>query len=127
MTKKDMSMQTLWKVAFWVGVVFGLCLAIGFAHAHDHDHPELDSWFLSLHNKHKVPCCDLSDGHAIAPEDWKSDHGHYKALVNDVWMDVPDEAVLDDQPNKAGRALIWTRRVYDGSTQIECFMPGPMT
>jgi hypothetical protein len=101
-----------------------LILSIWPVHAHDPAHPELDKWYMSLHNKFGVPCCDVSDGHALDVDDWKTDHGHYVVLLNGVWTVVPDEAVIDKEPNQARHAIVWMRQ---GPTPlIICFMPGEM-
>jgi hypothetical protein len=94
-----------------------------FAFAHDPEHPELDRWYMSLKNKHKTPCCDISDGHAIQPDEWKSENGHYLVMLDGKWENVPDEAVLD-QPNLAQHAIVWRTHLWNGMTII-CFMPGP--
>lgn len=113
------------KIAFWAILVASLFIVV-VARAHDPSRPDLDGWYMKLKSKQGVPCCDISDGHAVAPEDWKTEGGHYKVLLNDVWETVPDEAVLD-QPNLAQRTIVWKVRTWDGTMKIVCFMPGPET
>lgn len=93
------------------------------AFAHDPLRPDLDKWYMSLHSKRGTPCCDISDAHAVAVDDWVTEDGHYKVKINDNWQEVPDDAVIE-APNLAGKALVWFGY---GATRITCFMPGPMT
>lgn len=105
--------------------IFALLILASSAIAHDVEHPELNDWFMDLRSKKGVPCCDVSDGQAVAPDDWKSDGKHYSVLLDGKWTDVPDEAVIE-KPNLARRAMVWPRKSISGIT-ILCFMPGSMT
>lgn len=97
----------------------------------------LKSWFDSLTNANKQPCCSDADGNVVKDSDWDSVNDpdkpktHYKVRLpiegtNDgEWIDVPDEAVIK-QPNLYGRTVVWPLKGYLGTT-IRCFIPGPMT
>lgn len=106
-----------------------LGLMITPVNAHDAEHPELDNWYMSLHNKLGGSCCGNADGQAISADDWKTANGHYKVFVNNSWYDVPDYAVLDTEPNKAGHAIVWISPQSGSLTSapgVICFMPGAM-
>lgn len=111
--------KPLWYVFF----ILGLFLFSFAAYSHDPEHPELNGWYMSLHSKNGIPCCDISDAHAVAADDWKTEGDHFMVMVGGNWQAVPVEAVVDG-PNKAGKALVW---FGFHSTRILCFMPGPMT
>lgn len=120
--RKDMSRKTSRTIIAALAIALLIAMAYS-AFAHDPERPDLDHWYMSLHSKHGTPCCDISDAHAVAVDDWKTEDGHYKVKIDNNWQDVPDEAVID-APNLAGKALVWFG--YK-STKINCFMAGPMT
>lgn len=117
-------------VRFWVGVVlvagFILSAAWGYAYPHDRAHPELDGWFMRLQSKGKVSCCEGSEVTRIEDADWDSKDGHYRVRLEGEWVDVPDEAVIEE-PNKAGQTLVWPWRVNGKLDHVRCFLPGSMT
>jgi hypothetical protein len=96
-------------------------------HGHDHARPDLDGWYHSLQSR-KGLCCGPEDEYAALNQldgfDWKMEGGNYKVFVDGRWLDVPPEAVID-QPNKAGRALVWLYH-FQGEPIVRCFMPGAM-
>lgn len=93
--------------------------------AHDHARRELDGWYAHLRNKHGIPCCDGSDAARVEDADWESHDGHYRVRLDGQWVDVPDEAVVEE-PNKDGRTLVWPFYV-NGMPAVRCFLPGSMT
>jgi hypothetical protein len=95
------------------------------AAAHDHARPELDGWYAHLRSKHAVPCCDGSDAARVEDVDWESRDGHYRVRLEGQWVDVPDEAVVEE-PNKDGRTLVWPYHI-NGLPAVRCFLPGSMT
>lgn len=92
--------------------------------AHDYERPELKDWFMHLHSGHG-PCCDGSDATHVADPDWENNSGHYKVRIEGKWVDVPDDAVINE-PNKEGTALVWVFHLQ-GEAVIRCFMPGAGT
>ncbi len=78
--------------------------------AHDASRPELNEWF----NK-------LASGRGF---DWESKDGHYRVRLENIWIDVPDNALITE-PNRVGRTMVWPLR-FDGQILIRCFMPGSM-
>lgn len=86
--------------------------------------PEMKAWFDGLRSG-KGPCCSDADGSAVSDVDWETKNGHYKVRIDGAWVDVPDEAVINE-PNRVGRTMVWPIRGYPG-VSIRCFMPGSMT
>jgi len=111
------------------------------ARGHDANRPDLTKWFMSLRSKQGALCCDGSEAMHLSNVDWTapdSSSHHYRVKipvnveayerarhseeVESMWVDVPDNAVIDD-PNKEGTALVWPTYGYIGAT-VRCFMPG---
>jgi hypothetical protein len=67
----------------------------------------------------------MADGESVADPDWDSKNGHYRARLENNWIDVPDDAVITE-PNRAGHTMVWPMRV-DDQISIRCFLPGTMT
>jgi len=86
--------------------------------------PEMKQWFNDLHSG-KGPCCSDADGTALSNVDWETHEGKYRVRIDGVWIDVPNDAVLE-QPNRAGVTMVWPFR-NDGLIMIRCFIPGSMT
>ncbi|MBR0826063.1 hypothetical protein JQ596_10980 [Bradyrhizobium manausense] len=84
----------------------------------------LKPWFESLHSEFGA-CCSDADGYVLADADWESYQGKYRVMIDNVWVIVPDGAVLT-QPNKIGRTMVW-KHYIDGHPRVRCFMPGSMT
>ena len=94
--------------------------------------PQRKAWFEGLHSG-KGPCCADADGNTLKDNEWKSVNDpkkpriHYSVQIENQWVDVPDEAVLN-QPNLYGRTIVWPiyYRNYKGETHIDvrCFIPG---
>lgn len=119
-----------------------LLIAISPALAHDDGRyagSPLKPWFDALKSAQGL-CCSHADGIALADVDWESDRGHYRVRLGDVWMDVPESAVITE-PNLSGRTMVWPHRRLLGDDRdflgdappygaegwyIRCFMPGPM-
>jgi hypothetical protein len=95
------------------------------AAAHDHDRPELQGWFKALQSKGKAACCDGGDATRVSDADWDSKDGHYRVRLEGQWVDVPDNAVIEE-PNRDGRTLVWPYHV-NGMPVVRCFLPGSMT
>lgn len=117
-------------IRIFLAVVALIVLAMFFYHrsaaAHDHDRPALNGWFKTLRNKNTVPCCDGSDAMRLDDVDWDAKDGHYRVRLEGEWVDVPDNAVIE-QPNQAGPTMVWPYRQDGKLNQVRCFMPGSMT
>src|SRR5438477_4884916 len=112
-------------------IVFGLTLCfiviglVGSVAARDLDGRYADSplkpWFDQLASG-KGLCCSMADGESVADPDWETKSGHYRVRLDNLWIDVPDDAVITE-PNRAGRTIVWPMR-FDDQITIRCFMPG---
>lgn len=96
-------------------------LTMHFARAHDHEHPELNGWYRSLHAEGGAWCCNGDEAIHLADIDWESKDGRYRVRIDKDWIDVPESAEIHD-PNRDGRAMVWTYESRDG-TAVRCFMP----
>jgi hypothetical protein len=77
--------------------------------------PALAPWFNSLNAPAGGSCCSQSDGRPVA---FRIVGNHYEAEVGTqfphgpdppVWIEVPAKAVLQNQDNPTGRAILfWT-------------------
>jgi hypothetical protein len=135
-------------VPVWLWLLIAVILVLGVCHAparaHDHSRPELNGWFQSLRSRKGI-CCDGDEALHLRDIEWETqekDGSHYRVripidggayqralqhpndAINTMWVDVPDDAVIDE-PNRAGVALVWP--VYSAlGASIRCFMPGQM-
>jgi hypothetical protein len=111
------------------------------ARGHDHNRPDLNKWFMSLYSNHGALCCDGSEAMHLSNVEWTApdstshhyrvkipvsaetyDRARHGAVVDTMWVDVPDDAVVN-QPNREGSALVWPAYGPTGGT-VRCFMPG---
>ena len=60
----------------------------------------LGEWFDHLASG-KGLCCSFADGYVVD----ESNNGHYRVRIEDEWVDVPDDAVIN-VPNKFGRTMV---------------------
>jgi hypothetical protein len=82
----------------------------------------LKQWFDQLASG-KGLCCSFADGVTVKDVDWDTKDGKYRVNINNVWIDVPDAAVVKE-PNRFGPAVVWPYQDQNGVTQIRCFLPG---
>jgi hypothetical protein len=82
--------------------------------------PEIRAWFKSVKSHAGVPCCDIADGHRT---DYDMREGQYWVPINDQWIRVPAEAVVDDAGNPTGDAVVWYTE-FNSNVYIRCFVPG---
>lgn len=94
------------------------------ASAHDAARSELSDWYTSLKAVNGAPCCDGMEATHLSDVEWRSNGGHYEVRLKDMWINVPDGAVVRG-PNLAGTALVWPF-YRDGFPVVRCFMPGAM-
>jgi hypothetical protein len=82
--------------------------------------PALAPWFKSLAQPGTgVSCCSIAD---CRPVDMRITGSGYEIYVNDRWVDVPPEKVLQGKENPLGKPVAC---VLNG--QVLCFVPGIMT
>lgn len=73
--------------------------------------PDIDyslaPWFQSLRQPDTgVSCCSIAD---CRTTDYRTLGDHYEALIDDKWVRVPPEKVLQRVDNPTGRAVVcWT-------------------
>ena len=84
-----------------------------------HVPPDIRAWFKSVIAPNGVPCCDESDGHRTT---YDVRGGAYWVPIEGQWMAVPDRAVIRDQGNPIGEAVVWYVH-HRGSIIISCFVP----
>lgn len=110
--------------AFFFGLCFGLIAF--YAHAHDrHAAPiskEMKQWFDGLKSG-RGPCCSDADGNVVKDADWRTKDGKYEVFVEGKWVEVPEDAVIN-QPNLYGQTMVWLMGAPFGGTSIRCFMVG---
>ncbi|MGB7101658.1 MAG: hypothetical protein WBD95_23185 [Xanthobacteraceae bacterium] len=82
--------------------------------------PEVRAWFKGVKSHTGIRCCDIADGH---PTDYDMRESKYWVPINGEWMVVPPEAVVNDEGNPTGDAVVWYT-TYDGTVYIRCFVPG---
>lgn len=107
--------------------------------------PEEQQWFSQQYiprGEHKGgSCCSLADG-TYAQEDIRYDEkgeGHYwtrfhygrynylqqwKDIGESDWMQVPDDAVINDKPNRHGSPAVWYYFDNQDKVMIRCYAPG---
>ncbi|BBB97437.1 hypothetical protein BE61_28700 [Bradyrhizobium elkanii USDA 61] len=122
-TYGDDDMHVITRAALLLGTI---CLASPALARDDgrYANSPLKPWFESLRSGYGQ-CCSDADGYVVADPDWESDHGHYRVLIDNEWVVVPNEAVITE-PNKVGRTMVW-KHYIDGHPRVRCFMPGSMT
>ena len=86
---------------------------------YEHVPPEIRNWFKSVIAPNGVPCCDISDGHRT---EYDVRGGTYWVPIEGEWMAVPERAIIRDQGNPVGQAVVWYVH-HRGSIIISCFVP----
>lgn len=84
-----------------------LCLRPALAAPPPDADPGLAPWFRSLHIPGSaVLCCSVTDCRMTVS---RVVAGHFQALVEGIWRDVPDDRVLTQADNPTGHAVVcWT-------------------
>ena len=94
-----------------VAAFFMVSLISAFARATPPDNADatLAPWFQSLRQPGTgISCCSMADCRAT---EYRTSGMGYEAFIDDKWLIVPQDRVLDHQPNPTGRAIV-------------CYMPG---
>ncbi len=108
-------MKRIWFVSF----AFSLVAATALARPPPDADMSLAPWFHSLHQPGTgMSCCSIAD---CRPADFRILGGHYQAMVDGIWRDVPAEVVLNRMDNPTGRAIV----CYTPYRGIMCFIRGP--
>ena len=78
--------------------------------------PGLAPWFQSLRQPGTgISCCSISD---CRTTDYRTRMDGYEALIDDKWISVPWEKVLQHMPNPTGRAVV----CYTPQRGVMCFV-----
>ncbi|HXP32336.1 MAG TPA: hypothetical protein VN832_14675 [Stellaceae bacterium] len=78
--------------------------------------PTLAPWFQSLRQPGTgVSCCSIADCRAT---EYRSRGEGYEAFIDERWISVPQERVLDHIDNPTGRAVV----CYEPTRGILCFV-----
>jgi hypothetical protein len=69
--------------------------------------PALAPWYQSLRQPNTgVSCCSVADCRAA---DYRTNGDHYEVLIEDKWVVVPKDKILQHIDNPVGRAVVcWT-------------------
>ena len=109
------------KVLLMSSAAFGLIAATAAARPPPDADMSLAPWFQSLQQPGTgMSCCSIAD---CRPTDFRILNGHYQALIEGDWHDVPPEVVLERMDNPTGRAVV----CYTPYRGIMCFIKGPET
>jgi hypothetical protein len=106
-------------------VILTSMIALGSAaHAFDRGQYEnvpadIRTWFKGVVSPSGVPCCDIADGHRTA---YEMRAGAYWVPIDGSWWQVPERAVIRNQGNPVGEAVVWYVNLR-GSIVINCFVP----
>ena len=114
------------------GLIAGQVVLTGHSLARDdgrYQNSPLKSWVTGLTNKQGVNCCDSADGFPAEAEN-DTVAGHWRVKIEGDWWVVPDDALIDNKPNKLGYPMVWWYPEYelDGKLHphIRCFIPGAL-
>jgi hypothetical protein len=86
---------------------------------------EIRGWFKNAKAPNGGACCDQADGHRT---EYEIRENHYWVLIDGAWVVVPAQAVIHNEPNPVGEAVVWYKWSTLGSTEhprreaiINCF------
>ena len=91
--------------------------------------PALHGWFESLKQPGTgIGCCAESDCRILHSGQWRQTQDGYQNRVEDRWVDVPPDKVLQHEPNPTGSVVACWREGYGGANRlpvyIYCFVRG---
>lgn len=83
--------------------------------------PALAPWFQGLRQPGTgVSCCSIAD---CRPTEYRIKSDHYEVLIEERWLIVPPDKILQRMDNPTGRAIVcWTPQLG-----IMCFVPAAQT
>lgn len=111
----------------WLWVCGFLYASYGLAAPPPDANPELHGWFDRQYSVKGTYCCDVSDGHILDEEDWRSVGTGYEVRINGKWLAIPPDAIRDSKrggANPTGHAIVWYRIDVTGTVTIFCFAEG---
>jgi hypothetical protein len=81
--------------------------------------PAWSPWFNSLRDPHTgMSCCSEADCRRTTA---RIRDGHYEAFIDNRWVAIPPEKVLDHETNPTGEAVV----CWSPVAGILCFVRGP--
>jgi hypothetical protein len=102
----------------WVGaltLLASLAASAAAAQPPDNADPTLAPWFRSLQAPNGVSCCSNAD---CRTTDYRTKGDGYEAFIDNRWIAVPRDRVLDHVDNPTGRAVV----CYLPAMGILCFV-----
>jgi hypothetical protein len=116
-----------------VGAALGCAAVVMFlglakpAEAHDPKHHTENPVLADAKNQTGGLCCDGKD-YTIADAWERLPNGKYRVLLDNQWLDVPDEAHVANVKNPYTEAIVWLFRYSDGVGNrymgVRCFKEG---
>ncbi len=98
-----------------VGILLGLG-GTAYAAPPDNADPSFAPWFQSLRQPGTgISCCSVAD---CRMTDYRTDATGYEALIDEKWLAVPPDRILQHVSNPTGRAIV----CYHPGTGILCFV-----
>ena len=121
--KPSLASPVTWPEIAFIGAVAAL-LALVSAAVHAQPpamtDPDLAPWFQSLQSPALgISCCDQADGHILKDSEWRQNGDAYEVTIENTWVPVPAQAVLDRTDNPTGSAVAFW---LPGTTNIICFV-----
>ena len=116
-------MFTRWRISLAAAVVLALMTPVL---ARDNGQfsnvpPDVRAWFKTVRSKNGTLCCDIADGHRT---DYDMRASHYYVPIDGKWIQVPDDAVVENYGNPTGDAVVWYTESIKDAVFIRCFVPG---
>ena len=116
--------ETLGRILVAIAFIMALLFpAPSYTHQTGSD-PDAD-WFRTLHAKSGVSCCHMQDCYRVQ-RDLEIKQNHYWLKYKGEWLEVPDEAILKDEPNPTGYPVACVHETYKAKS-ILCFIPVSQT
>src|SRR5207244_8829773 len=79
---------------------------------------DIRAWFKGVRSPSGIPCCDISDGHRT---EYDVRDGAYWVPINGLWWRVPEKAIIRNDVNALGEAVVWDFRLRDSIASL-CFV-----
>jgi len=113
--------STPYRPPLWLAAAALMITLLGFAETSraappDNADPSLAPWFQSLRQPGTgISCCSVADCRIT---DYRTDASGYEALIDEKWLSVPPDRILQHISNPTGRAIV----CYHPGTGILCFV-----
>jgi hypothetical protein len=113
--------STPYRPPLWLVAVALVVALLGFGESvraapPDNADPSLAPWFQSLRQPGTgISCCSVADCRVT---DYRTNASGYEALIDEKWLSVPPDRILQHISNPTGRAIV----CYHPGTGILCFV-----